>query len=133
VEIAAASAESGTADFYAWGDATTNSLAAGNAQAAPITVPTFALDDYFADKTLPQVVKIDIEGSELAALRGAQRILASDAFILCELHPYAWADAGHSVDHLRALLRQYRRYTVDIATGKEIEEYRYGAVLLRRR
>jgi hypothetical protein len=53
--------------------------------------------------------------------------------VICELHPYAWAEAGHTAEELRALLEQHDRYPADLITGAEILEYRYGAVLLRKR
>lgn len=132
IEPAAVSDHSGTARFYAWGDATTNSLAHTQAQATPIDVRTITLDDYFGD-VLPHVVKIDIEGAELLALRGAQRILASQARIICELHPYAWAEFGGGAEDLRMLLERFGRVTTDLVTGAELKEYGYGAVWLATR
>ena len=133
VEAAAVSERSASALFYAWGDATTNSLAQTQAEAGAIEVRTIALDDYFAELPMPRVLKIDIEGAELLALRGAQRILASDASIICELHPYAWEALGYRADDLRGLLEKFGRVTTDLATGDEVKEYRYGAVWLAKR
>ena len=133
IERAAVSAENGVANFYAWGDATTNSLAHQQSEADTLQVRTISLDEYFANQVPPRVIKIDIEGAELLALRGAQKILASDAFIICELHPYAWAELGYTADDLRALLDRHNRVTTDLITGEVIEEYRYGAVELRKR
>lgn len=133
IEGAAVSDQTGTARFFAWGDATTNSLAAVQSAAVATDVRTVALDDYFAGRRPPDVVKIDIEGAELLALRGAQAILSGEARILCELHPYAWDDLGYSADDLRALLDRFGRVTIDLATGEEVTEYRYGAVWLARR
>jgi FkbM family methyltransferase len=130
IERSAVSDSAGTANFFAWGDATTNSLARKELGATPVQVPTVSLDGYFGDMVGPQVVKIDIEGAELLALRGAERLLASDAYIICELHPYAWMELGYTADDLRALLAKHNRYTADLATGAELTEYRYGAVLL---
>ena len=51
-----------------------------------VTVPTYSLDDYFsAVKQRIGAIKIDVEGHELAVLRGATGILASHApVIVCE-------------------------------------------------
>jgi FkbM family methyltransferase len=133
VEQAAVSDRTGTANFFAWGDAQSNSLADQQSEAATVQVRTIALDDYFRNKTLPRVLKIDIEGAELLALRGAQSILASDARIICELHPYAWAQLGYSADDLRAVLQQHRRYTASLADDAEVTDYTYGAVWLAKR
>jgi FkbM family methyltransferase len=75
VEGAAVSERTGSAMFYAWGDATTNSLAQTQAEAGAVEVRTIALDDYFAELPMPRVLKIDIEGAELLALRGALLIM----------------------------------------------------------
>ena len=130
VEQVAVSDRTGTANFFAWGDAQSNSLADQNTEAATVQVRTVALDDYFRNKTLPRVLKIDIEGAELLALRGAQSILASDARIICELHPYAWAQLGYGADDLRTLLEECGRYTASLVDGAEVTEYAYGAVWL---
>jgi FkbM family methyltransferase len=133
VERAAVSDRTGTAEFYAWGGAQSNSLARPQHDATTIQVRTVALDDYFRNQKLPRVLKIDIEGAELLALRGAQSILASDARIICELHPYAWPELGYGADDLRALLEQYGRYAAELDTGREIRDYKYGAVWLNQR
>jgi FkbM family methyltransferase len=40
-----------------------------------IKVNTYALDDYFADKQMPTLIKADIEGTELSMLSGAVKII----------------------------------------------------------
>lgn len=70
-----------------------------------IRVPTITLDRYLADHTLcPRIVKIDAEGAEIRILKGAPKLLASEAAILCELHPYAWAEFGNSLSELESLV-----------------------------
>lgn len=45
-----------------------------------IEVPVYALDDYFASRAgRISAIKIDVEGHELAVLRGARKILTEDA------------------------------------------------------
>lgn len=132
IEQAAVSDREGTASFFAWGDATTNSLAQQQSESKAVEIRTITLDGYFTGR-LPDIVKIDIEGAELLALRGASRILASDAYIICELHPYAWKDFGHTGDDLQTLLRHYNRYAADLTSGAEIRDYRYGVVVLAKR
>ncbi len=39
------------------------------------TIDSVALDDYFADKEPPTFIKMDVEGAELDALHGAERII----------------------------------------------------------
>jgi len=49
-------------------------------------VPMIRLDDYFATDVAPDVVKIDVEGCELAVLRGATALLARGPHLVIELH-----------------------------------------------
>jgi hypothetical protein len=121
------------AEFFSDADSSTNSFWPTVSSASRATVPTTSLDDYFSAQPLPGVLKIDVEGAELAVLRGARNILATRAIIICELHPYAWATAGYNADDLRALLNAYGRYAADPTTSKEIDEFSYGVALLRRR
>jgi FkbM family methyltransferase len=52
-------------------------------------VPTLTLDDVVAERGAaadPVIVKLDVEGAEIAALRGARSLLESDALLLYEDH-----------------------------------------------
>jgi FkbM family methyltransferase len=50
-------------------------------------VPTVTLDDWAARHEAPSLLKLDVEGAEIAALTGARRLLAeSRPVILCECH-----------------------------------------------
>ncbi len=53
-----------------------------------VTVPTVTLDDYFAERA-PEVIKMDIQGAEPAALAGARRTIARAArlVLFTELSP----------------------------------------------
>lgn len=54
-----------------------------------ISVQTFAMDDFFKDKkSLPDVIKIDVEGAEMKVLNGMQNILqSSNVKLFLEVHP----------------------------------------------
>jgi FkbM family methyltransferase len=68
-----------------------------------ITIPSSTLDDLFPECS-PDFVKIDVEGAELAVLRGAKRILAQDKTIfLIELHD--WSSGSHRADEVKKLMR----------------------------
>jgi FkbM family methyltransferase len=57
----------------------------------PVTVPAVAIDDYVAQHVIAAVtlMKIDVEGAEMLALRGAERLLSRpDApDVICEVNP----------------------------------------------
>lgn len=61
--------------------------ASGVKTEAELHVPAIALDDYFTPGTEPDVVKLDVEGAEIPALRGMTRILREKAPVLVvEIH-----------------------------------------------
>jgi FkbM family methyltransferase len=76
---------------------------------AEIRVPVVALDTLVArgDLRAPDVVKIDVEGSELAVVAGMREILRrSRPVLVCELHATnrefaaLMADAGYAIENL---------------------------------
>ena len=70
-----------------------------------IRVPLVTLDSYLSEHNLPEprCVKIDAEGAEIRILKGAKQVLASNADIVCELHPYAWPEFGNTLAELKDL------------------------------
>ena len=75
-------------------------------------VPTVTIDDVCAESNLvPDVIKIDIEGAELSALRGARRTIAGRGAALAlfvELHPTTWPSVGVTRADLEEELRRQR-------------------------
>jgi hypothetical protein len=61
-------------------------------------VPVIALDDLIDDGHLPAtgkyLIKLDVEGVEIEAIKGGERLLATDSMILCEEHGN---DRNHTV------------------------------------
>lgn len=105
------------------------------ADAQPISVPVVALDRWVSVRALTQIglVKLDIEGAEVAALRGARHLLQSAAEFVVELHPYAWPAFGDTYEALQRLVEESGRDMVYLdgwapASGPP----RYGTVWLRR-
>jgi hypothetical protein len=93
------------------------------------------LDDYLSEQKFPKprCVKIDTEGAEIGILTGARRLLASDAVIICELHPYAWAEFGNTFEELKTLAKASGRRIRYLDQTNEIgDEATYGAVVLER-
>lgn len=83
------------------------SAAAAGGGAAISRVETLALDDLFAPAGLPQgariVLKLDVEGAELATLAGASHILEHDTLLIYEDHG---SDRQHSLTrHIMTELR----------------------------
>lgn len=135
----AVAAEPGTATFYTAGASSQNSTLRGAIapdaadSVTELRVEVTSLDAFYRDfGRMPSVVKIDIEGAEFAALRGAEAIVRSDATVFCELHPYAWAEAGHTGDELRDWLRARGRRIVQLASDDDVTEWKYGPVRLLR-
>jgi FkbM family methyltransferase len=62
------------------------------------TVPVIAIDDLIDDGKLSAtgkyLIKLDVEGVEIEAIKGGQRLLATDSMILCEEHGH---DRNHTV------------------------------------
>lgn len=135
IEAAAVSDRAGVATFFSDGGHSNSSLqqsAAGNPAAAkPIEVPVVTLDEHLPDT--PAWVKIDIEGAEIAALRGARRVLDSPANMLVELHPYAWPAFGDTFEELQGLVAAAGRRMRYLDQDHELAgEPAYGTVLLER-
>lgn len=112
VEALAVSAETGTARFTASTGSGTGRLA----ESGTLEVRTIRLDEFVgAGGPMPDVMKIDVEGAELAVLRGAEGVLrdARPAILL----------STHGADVHRAcldLLRQHG-YTARAILGGDVE------------
>jgi len=76
-----------------------------------VTVPACALDDYAASSDIAAIklVKLDLEGSELAAIEGMQRLLAERriAYLICELNTVLLDALGIPHSAIRQVLREY--------------------------
>jgi FkbM family methyltransferase len=73
-------------------------------------------------RAVPQLVKIDVEGSEVASLRGARSLLSRPdrPAILFEYNPFTLRESGSSVRALLDLLPGYRLHYVDDLRGQKI-------------
>lgn len=111
IAVGAAAGE-GTLHFYPQRAGGASSLRplehAGIAPAAMVTVPVVSLDGYCSERGLERVdlIKIDIEGSEVEALEGASRLLsgARRPVLVVEAAPITQASFGRSVEVLLAQL-----------------------------
>ena len=88
--VSAVSAEVGTARFSLHPQSSvSHKIAAGNG-GDTVEVPTVSLDAYFAERAWPPVhiVKLDVEGAELAAFRGMRELVQRNPSlaVIFELH-----------------------------------------------
>ena len=72
------------------------------------TVETVTIDDFCArEEIVPTIIKIDVEGWELEALRGARETIArggADLALFVEMHPTEWRARGLAAADVRAEL-----------------------------
>ena len=107
VVCAAVSDSSGWASFDDSESLTGRILTSGGS-----VVPTVTLDEWAAGSPAPRLVKIDIEGGEVAALAGASELLMhARPIILCETH--------NTHDEVVAFLRA-SRYEVTAVESPEL-------------
>lgn len=86
----AISSESGKMQFNLSDESNLHSIIKTKHTKQTIEVDTVSIDDFFSDKKFPNFIKMDIEGAELQALEGMNKILSSSdkpMKILMEIHP----------------------------------------------
>jgi FkbM family methyltransferase len=94
-----------------------------------VPIDIVALDDYFKPGQRIDLIKMDIQGYELHALRGANRVLAdnSDLRLLLEFWPYGLKQAGVNWIELLDTL-QNRNMSVLEITNRGPVPFRAGSV-----
>jgi FkbM family methyltransferase len=130
----AVSDQEGSALLYTVANSPENTLSATHgrlpqARGAPVTVTT--IDAFCASRSLvPSLIKIDIEGFEVHALRGARRILDRHRpVVIVEMHPMNWPEIGMTSTQAEQLLGElnYRLRPLD---GQANPFAEYGHVAL---
>jgi FkbM family methyltransferase len=92
-----------------------------------VLAETVSLDEFFGDAgTVPDLIKIDVEGAELEVLRGAREIIAQHhPAVFVEVHPKLLGDFGSSVDQVYSFLRKHgyviQRYLGHRTDGIDLE------------
>lgn len=121
---AAVSDRVGAAAFAGEGAQGTNHLVwrdASSGAAPTVEVPTTTIDAFCGERGLrPRLIKIDVEGAELAVLRGARATIAAmpvDGAVFVELHPRAWIEMGVTADEVRAELATQHLHIVPLRPG----------------
>jgi FkbM family methyltransferase len=70
-----------------------------------ILCETTTVDAFSADRGIRvDVIKLDVEGAEVAVLRGATSTLRSGVTVVCEVHPQQLEVLGSSVEELEGLV-----------------------------
>lgn len=95
-----------------------------------VSVRSTRLDDYFKPDQRVDLLKLDIQGYELHALRGAQRVLAENPTVklLLEFWPFGLRSAGSSPEALLAFLQDHEFRVFDFK-NRRLEEYSGAAPL----
>lgn len=104
---AAVSDEPGAAEFLVLDNQGTSRLAAGGeggSSPRAVRVPTVSVDEFCArEGVTPDLMKIDVEGFELAVLRGARETIrrrGAQLALFVEMHPTTWAEVGTSKEEM---------------------------------
>lgn len=99
-------------------------------------VPALSIDAFCAERQLqPHVIKIDVEGAELAALRGARQTIAAAGPALqlfVEMHPALWPSLGYAAEDVERECRA-QGLTVEHLDGSRQGVWTTEGVCLRLR
>ncbi|MCK8785846.1 FkbM family methyltransferase [Roseomonas sp. NAR14] len=89
-----------------------NSVIVGAGSIFPATgqIKVVRLDDDVSPDMRVDFLKIDVEGHELHALRGAERILSNRPFLMLELHHFLWSDAQGTATEIGRILNNLDYY-----------------------
>jgi FkbM family methyltransferase len=125
--------------FYEYDEPYVNALmpavdVIGRARTRVVQVVT--IDDLCDEMRLrPAFIRIDVQGAEFQALRGARRTIAaagSDLTIVAEMHPQCWPSFGIGETHARETLDTLGLSAEPLEAGADLFA-RDGHVVLRRR
>lgn len=134
IESSACSNREGQGTLFSRGGNSRSSLVARLNHSEEIRVSLVTLDGYLAQNKLSaRCVKIDAEGAEIRILQGAANLLASDAQIICELHPFAWSDFGNTFAQLQDIVTSAGRWMRYLDQDFPLRDPQYGTVVLEQR
>jgi FkbM family methyltransferase len=125
----------GEATFYAHTYSGENTLSASFARRVPgargVRVPVTTIDDFCAAREIaPTLLKIDIEGFEFHALKGARQTLRRHhPTVIVELHPMVWKEIGLSRERVTKTLAELG-YHARPLEGQEDLWAEYGHAVL---
>jgi FkbM family methyltransferase len=96
-----------------------------------VSRPQITLDHYCQQKGIfPDVIKMDIEGGELRAFKGAKHLLHyKHPIIFLSVHPERMSLLGDSTAELKAMLREMN-YEIHYPDGHKADDLQFGEYLL---
>jgi FkbM family methyltransferase len=113
----------GTASFAADGISGANRLRGAGEGGGGMAVETASLDELCAAENLsPRLVKVDVEGAELAVLRGARetiRRMGDRMALFVELHPTTWKEMGIGRGEVAEEMRRQGLRCVPLRAGAD--------------
>jgi FkbM family methyltransferase len=110
----------GKAPFYISESSNLHSMIKTNHMKSSIDIELITLDEFLADKGIPNFVKMDIEGQEVEALEGMYTTLKrapSPIKLLMEVHPMYYSETHSLEKQLRRLLSIGFNATYVISAG----------------
>lgn len=146
-ENAAIGAIPGIISFRIFAESTdpTNRISISDSKLAPgevvgkvVLVPIDTLDNWLTRlRVAPHIVKIDIEGAELLALRGASALMSQGGprpYVLLAVHPMFLPEFGATTEMITELIRGYgyTTYTIDGRSAQELEYSEYLLIPIER-
>jgi FkbM family methyltransferase len=125
----------GRSSFHTVGTSGENTLSPKHSRlptADSIEVSMTTIDGFCLERgIIPSLVKIDIEGYEIHALRGAREVLARHSpLVVVELHPMNWPEIGVNAEELTGLLDEMN-YQTETLEGNPDPMSPNGHLILR--
>ena len=99
-------------------------------ETSTVDVPVMCLDQILKEYGEPDLIKMDIEGAEVDALRGASDLLSRvRPIVLLAVHPMFLPEFGYEPSDLMAILQEHRYVAMKI-DGEVVTELLYDEYLL---
>jgi FkbM family methyltransferase len=117
----AVSSSSGHRDLNISDESNLNSFVKTKYTKDTIKVKTTSIDDFFLSKRFPNFIKMDIEGAEVDALAGIDKILENNSRmkILMEIHPMYYDGDAFTKQLIRLFKRGFKtKYLVSAGTAR---------------
>ena len=72
-----------------------------------IKIRSVTIDSFLIDKRTPKLIRMDVEGAELAVIKGASKTLQNNLKIFMEIHPRELREFGGDARELLHLLKKH--------------------------